>query len=441
MAEFFMATGKEGLMNGSAGGWTNKLSLAGIYLLAFFCFLSPPVVVLAEVLLLVAALLDWRHSVAVLRTFYGRLFIAFVVLALLSAAWASQTFGYTGSQFEQAGDYIQMSLFWLAGWAVYRQQIRLEWVFAVLVAGMLLSLVIHFPYGHIEALLAARERFGFGSIHSIQLGTYLAVLSVGLVVALSRLLAGRGHSMRRWLLAALVLSVLAVFLMALMMTWSRGAWLAFVAGVIFVGLFKLLQLLRRGRMGLRHVALLTGALSLAVLLVTTLGAEKITHRLMAESDIYQRILAGDIENIPKTSVGWRVHMQVFAWQRFWERPLLGWGPYTKQVIDNSDLGLPWGHLHNGYWEVLLRFGLVGGVLFAAGIGWLVRGLWLSYRRDAGEEPIMLGVLGGFLALAVWAMIDYKFTGWENTALLWLLAGAAASRAFRVALEAAPGTAR
>ncbi len=424
-------------MNWSAEDWTNRLSLAGIYLLAFFCFLSPPVVALAEVLLLVAALLDWRRSAAALRTFYGRLFLAFVALALLSAAWASQTFGYAGSQFEQAGDYIQMSLFWLAGWAVYRHGIDLRRVFAVLVAGMLLSLAIHFPYGQFEALLAAGKRFGFGSIHPIQLGTYLAVLSVGLVVALSRLLTGRGHGVRHWLLAALMLAVLAVFLTALMMTWSRGAWLAFVTGAAFVGLFKLLQSLRRGRRGLRNVALLLGALSVVVTLVASLGAEKITQRLTAESEIYQRILAGEIKDMPKTSVGWRVHMQVFAWQRFWERPLLGWGPYTKQVIDNSDLGLPWGHLHNSYWEVLLRFGLVGGVLFAAGIGWLVRGLWLSYRRDPAEEPIMLGVLGGLLALAVWAMIDYKFTGWENTALLWLLAGAAASRAFRVALGPAP----
>ncbi len=418
-----------------------RMSLAGVYLLAFFCFLSPPVTALAEVLLLLAALLDWRHSVAVLRTFYGRIFIAFVVLALLSAAWASQTFGYAGSQFEQAGDYIQMSLFWLAGWAIYRQKIRLERVFAVVVVGMLLSLIIHFPYGQIEALLVAGDRFRIGSIHPIQLGTYLAVLSVGLVVALSRLLTGSERSTHHWLLAGLMLAVLAVFLTALMMTWSRGAWLAFVVGVVFVGLFKLLQLLRRGRMGLRNVALLAGALSVAVLLVTALGTEKITQRLTAESHIYERILAGEIKDMPKTSVGWRVHMQVFAWQRFWERPLLGWGPYTKQVIDNSDLGLPWGHLHNSYWEVLLRFGLVGGALFAAGIGWLVRGLWLSYRRDPAEEPIMLGILGGFLALAVWAMIDYKFTGWENTALLWLLAGAAASRAFRVALGPAPGEAQ
>ena len=417
-----------------------RMSLAGVYLLAFFCFLSPPVVALAEILLLLAALLDWRHSVAALRTFYGKIFLAFVVLALLSAAWASQTFGYAGSQFEQAGDYIQMSLFWLAGWAIYRQRIRLERVFAVVVAGMLLSLAIHFPYGQIEALLAGGARFGIGSIHPIQLGTYLAVLSVGLVVALSRLLSGNERGTRHWLLAALALAVLAVFLTALMMTWSRGAWLAFVVGAVFVGLFKLLQLLRRGRMGLRNVALLLGALSVVVLLVASLGAEKITQRLTAESHIYQRILAGDIKDMPKTSVGWRVHMQVFAWQRFRERPLLGWGPYTKQVIDNSDLGLPWGHLHNSYWEVLLRFGLVGGALFGGGRGWRVGGLWLSYRRDPEEEPIMLSVLGGFLALAVWAMIDYKFTGWENTALLWLLAGAAASRAFRVALGPAPGAA-
>ena len=49
---------------------------------------------------------------------------------------------------------------------------------------------------------------------------------------------------------------------------------------------------------------------------------------------------------------------------------------------------------------------------------------------------MLSLYGALVVLSVWAMIDYKFTGWENTAFLWLLAGAAASRALRARFEAA-----
>ncbi len=416
-------------------------ALAGIYLLAFFCFLSPPAVALGEVLLLLSALLDWRRSRAALGTFYGKIFLAFIVYALLSAAWASAAFGYTSSQFEQAGDYIQMSLFWLAGWAIYRYDIRPAHLFAVCVAGMLLSLALHFPYARLDALLAAQERLRIGSIHPIQLGTYLAVLSVGLVVALAHLLSPVGRVPFRWVLVGLVVAILALFLVGLMLTWSRGAWLAWLVGVAFVGVFKLVKMVRGGRLSLRNLAIMGGVATVCVLLLAGLGAHKITQRITAESDIYERILSGDIKDLPKTSVGWRVHMQIFAWQKFRERPWFGWGPYTKQLIDNSDLNLHLGHLHNSYWEVLLRFGVVGSALIVAGIGWLIRGLWLAYGRDAAEEPVMLGVYGGLVALAVWAMIDYKFTGWENTALLWLLAGTAASRAFRVALEPAPGVTR
>jgi O-antigen ligase len=127
-------------------------------------------------------------------------------------------------------------------------------------------------------------------------------------------------------------------------------------------------------------------------------------------------------------------MNVFAWQRFQERPIFGWGPYLKQLIVNSDLGSPWGHLHNSYWEVLLRFGIVGGLLFAIGLFWLWRGVWLDYREHPEEESIMLALYSAFIVLMVWALIDYKFTGWENTAFLWLFGGAAASRAFGVALQ-------
>jgi len=170
------------------------------------------------------------------------------------------------------------------------------------------------------------------------------------------------------------------------------------------------------------------------MVVGSLQSERLIRKISQDYAVVEQVITGDVENVPKTSFGWRVHMNVFAWHRFQERPWFGWGPYVKQVIDNSDLNSPWGHLHNSYWEVLLRFGVIGGLLFGAGIVWLIRGLWLDFRNHPEQEPIILSVYGILVVLSVWGMIDYKFTGWENTAFLWLLAGAASSRALRARFE-------
>ena len=413
-----------------------RISTPAVYVLAFFCFLSPPLVHLAELFLLIALMIDWRHSVRIFQTLYGKIFLLFVPLALLSATWASMTFGYTDSQFEQALDYTHMSLFIAAGWAIYRQQINLPKLFAVLIAGLFLSLITHFPEQGYEPFLAGSQSLRIEKIHPIQLGAYTAAIGSGLVVWLIWSLFLPGYSLRHWFGNLLLFIALVALLAVLMMTWKRGPWLGFVLAMLFLAGLKLFLLVKNRQM---HVGQMMTTLVLALICISILGAlgsEKIIQRVTKEQAIYQRILSGDIEDIPKTSVGWRVHMQVFAWKRFRERPLLGWGPYVKQVIDNSDLNSPWGHVHNSYWEVLLRFGLVGGILFGAGIVWLVRGLWQDYLAHPDQEPIMLSLYGALVVLSVWAMIDYKFTGWENTAFIWLLAGAASSRALRARFESA-----
>ncbi|MDJ0806150.1 MAG: O-antigen ligase family protein, partial [Gammaproteobacteria bacterium] len=218
--------------------------------------------------------------------------------------------------------------------------------------------------------------------------------------------------------------------------WTRGPWLAFFTAFIVVIGIKFLKL-RKLDFKQSSRIITTVVFSFLVvfgMIYGSMQSEPLINKIKQDYQVVEQIFDGEVDKIPKTSLGWRVRMNIFAWNKFWERPIFGWGPYVKQVIDNSNLGSPWGHLHNSYWEVLLRFGIVGGILFGAGIIWLLRGVWLDYRNHPDQEPILLGIYGAFVVLSVWALIDYKFTGWENTAFIWLLAGAAASRALRAKFE-------
>jgi O-antigen ligase len=415
---------------------SEKIAVLAVYVLGFFCFLSPPIVHLAQLLLLLTVVMDWRRSIQVFSTLYGKVFLVFVPLALLSASWASLKFGYTDSQFEQALDYIHMALFWIAGWVVFRYQINLGRLFVVVIAGMLLSLLIHFPFSDYQQILNGSSRLRLGTVHPIQLGTYLAAISSGILIWLVSLGFSKEQSLRQWLGVGLLFIVLCIFLSGLILTWSRGPWLGFLAAMLFFGIFKLIKLLKHKQVQRTRMIVSVGIGSVIVvaMVLGSLQSENLLRKISHDYRVVEQVLSGDLENIPKTSLGWRVHMNVFAWHRFQERPWFGWGPYLKQLIVNSDLGSPWGHLHNSYWEVLLRFGIAGGLLFAIGLVWLWRGVWLHSRAHPEEESIMLALYGAFVVLMLWALIDYKFTGWENTAFLWLLGGAAASRAFAIDMQ-------
>ena len=71
---------------------TARISTPAVYVLAFFCFLSPPMVHLAELFLLIVLLIDWRQSMRIYHTLYGKIFLLFVPLAFFSATWASMIF-------------------------------------------------------------------------------------------------------------------------------------------------------------------------------------------------------------------------------------------------------------------------------------------------------------------------------------------------------------
>jgi O-antigen ligase len=146
--------------------------------------------------------------------------------------------------------------------------------------------------------------------------------------------------------------------------------------------------------------------------------------------------------LPRTSVGYRLDVQVFGLQRWLERPWLGWGAGASEYLishsNNPRLlhpskggSLDWmDHLHNSYLETLASFGIVGTGLLAAAGGLLIRGLIQSYR--AGRVPLdyFLFLLGGLLMTAVWSLFDFRLLHGEWRAYWLLLAGLAHSFALQ-----------
>jgi len=178
----------------------------------------------------------------------------------------------------------------------------------------------------------------------------------------------------------------------LLLTYSRGAWLAAGAGVGALGL----ELARRGdalarlRDGRRapHMRVVAG-----LVMVALVGGGV----LLWTSDAF---------DTPRRGTGARLEYYRIAWRAFREHPWTGTGPFTFGLAQAEERSIPpeqpHAHAHNLYLNVAAEFGLPGLGALAATAGVLV---WRA-RRAPGEKRVQ-GAAGiaSLVAFGVHGLFD------------------------------------
>ena len=208
-----------------------------------------------------------------------------------------------------------------------------------------------------------------------------------------------------WLGSGLILLTAVACSLALVMSWSRGAWLGFTAGLVVLVLMwprKLWQ----------------GMAVTAVVSVLLLGAWQadlipptVTSRLTSFVGDFQ---VGDVRGVDINDTNYSVLERLAFWQtavRMAEaEPWLGvgFGNYTA-VYDKYALinwTTPLGHAHNYYLNQLAETGFIG--LLAYLLLWLII-LWhnvqLGQRLPWPTRGLALGLLAAWMALAVHQLVD------------------------------------
>ena len=210
-------------------------------------------------------------------------------------------------------------------------------------------------------MLWARQRVDFG-IHNAQ----HAALFFGLVVIFC--ICSLSERARKKPAGSpgniLLLAVCLAALTALLGTMTRAA----ILGLFVAGFVALVSLAREGKVFGRNRLSLPKIMLVSVLVVAALAwpATTLVNRLAAETPTFQALLTGDLDQVPFGSVGIRLHSWAEALHWIAERPVTGWGQDARSdVIQLSERfpedikALGFGHLHNGYLEILLGFGIVG----------------------------------------------------------------------------------
>ena len=229
-------------------------------------------------------------------------------------------------------------------------------------------------------------------------------LAVGLVLAA---VVPMGERVRgRWLLWAVGSG--ALMLTAIIMSWSRGAWLGVACAV---SAMVIAVLVRSGRAAIL-VALLGG---LGVYLLLAGGWSLVPPSIVQRfSDFLPYLNVADGRGVEITDANFAVLERMAHWQSalgMWtEHPWLGVGignyeaVYARYALPLWPL--PLGHAHNYYLNIAAEAGALGLLSYLFLWGTALVGAWRATRRATGWYwGIALGVLGVLTHLTVHHVFD------------------------------------
>ncbi|HUS94622.1 MAG TPA: O-antigen ligase family protein [Patescibacteria group bacterium] len=192
---------------------------------------------------------------------------------------------------------------------------------------------------------------------------------------------------------------------ALIMSWSRGAWLGFASGLVVLIFF-----LPKKRW--KGVLLIVLGLMAAILMVRLdLVPGAISDRLVTISEDFK---VGDVRGELVTIENFAVIERLAHWQAGIDMArnnlLLGVG-FGNYEVAYEEYGLlnwthPLGHAHNYYINILAETGVVGVITYL--LLWVtifIQAFWLLKKIDWPDRGIVLGLLTAWTALAVHHFFD------------------------------------
>jgi O-antigen ligase len=251
--------------------------------------------------------------------------------------------------------------------------------------------------GPIFGMITDDMRVG-GTVGSPVTGASYLALSMALALAVLATSLERRYKL---------LAVTALMLggIGLLLTLSRGAWLA---AAVSIGLVLVLAWYRRF-----ISAWLPATLALSLLLIGVIFQESIANRLLGDDE-------GSAES--------RVPLVFLAGEMIGDHPLMGVGMNNATIVGSQYAALPpyrseWFYtIHNKYLLEWVELGVFGVVAFVWFLLSTIRRGWAAWQRqDALVSPLALGLLLAIVGQMLHMTVDV-FNSRPQVQSLWLCAG-------------------
>jgi O-antigen ligase len=211
-------------------------------------------------------------------------------------------------------------------------------------------------------------------------------------------------------------------LQILLLSQSRGPWVAFFGALLFSSLLTYGFFLRKS--SFKVAALATLVLLGTIAISTYHRGDGVYDRLTEETSVIIVIINDGIENAPPTSWGKRAHLLAAGIRAIQEKPLLGWGwGAANFIIQHDDFiheeAQHYNHFHNQWVDVGVRLGLLGMVLFIAVFAALFYGIYRNIKYEKTEWPFAVFACAVIIIIAIaFSFESYLsfFTWWQNFSL-------------------------
>ncbi|WP_445356554.1 O-antigen ligase family protein [Microbulbifer sp. ANSA002] len=252
--------------------------------------------------------------------------------------------------------------------------------------------------GFAEWLDGARgQRVEFGFHNAQHTAILFGVALLGLAVFSRRLFRYSGLLSISSLAWAVAVGICAL---AVLYSQTRAIWFALAVSLFTLLIVCVVIVLRKQGKGvwLRLIAWGTVIGVVMIALWVKVG-DVVSKRLGLERNTIDALLSGNLESIPYSSIGVRIHSWHSAMNWIAERPLLGWGGKGRRLVIQNLQGMPSefkntiGHLHNSYLDLLVNYGVLGALVWGVLNCWVFILAYKSWRRGVLPGDFFLFYIG------------------------------------------------
>lgn len=394
--------------------FAEKLGLVGLFCFLFFAWLGTALAYTGLFLMLVTFIMgipkNWqqlKHDPVI------RLFMVFVVYLLFRTAWSVYEFPeLTELHIHDGLEWLYLWLFIPVAWWLKQARQKIYLALLVFLLGFLLSVVWLNDWQACDVFVGSK-RCGFG-FQLILAALFLGTSLLGLLMYAPRLL---GHKRFCWTWFLRLLTWLVIVLVVtyfLILTQTRTVWLGLALILPLLLLLRYRVALTDMLKGKRKTELVLGVLIIAIVSgVLLIKQSTFGDRVEQIKDDGLAIITLQFDKVDTSrgSLGLRLSMYQKGYDMWLQRPLFGWGvagvnnEYFYTHVDHDLASMS--HLHNTYSETLVRFGLVGGGILLALVGYVLVALKKSYRCHKIEKDHYYFLMASMALLAIWCFGDYQ----------------------------------
>ncbi len=291
--------------------------------------------------------------------------------------------------------------YWLKGNIKY---VYILW--AAMLVGFILSFYIHSPHfiqDLVQGANGIRIDFNVNNAQHPALWSGIAFLLLSYFTIKILYISPFQKKKKNIIIITLLLLFNSFFIFVIFATQTRQVFLGIIVACTLGPISYML--LQKHKPSLTLVS--SCLLGMGLLTLATLNVQGINNRVSLDENIFASILSGDLNQIPYTSTGTRIHIWYEALNWITERPILGSDQDVRDDVIRLSERIPEKikneivHLHNSFIEITLSYGLLGLLTIGFVFYWLLHStLNISSKGEFNEIRLL-----SLIFLTYWFVVN------------------------------------